>query len=244
MLTIKQPNSQESTKDDELLGENVDKKHIKGLWTAYKSKQFRNRFEKHLIDCGEHKEQAKFKILQFYYNVKDADASGYYSFRLNECKTFDELHTTLSELIERWKKYFKYSWLRDLFFDYLDFLKEIYRTEGSLDGIGANVKNRNYIYRGPTIELTYQDGKIEQLLPYEALKKVVLLIGPEKVAKMDLRITNFRLLVKHQPIDFKFYEKLNHDWWILNRGKRTEQYKVVYVILLYNKHLGIKAELL
>ena len=218
---------------------NVVAPTIEGIWAAFKSVQFRKRFEKRLVDAGERKSQAVFKMQHFYNKVKDADQGGIFRRRLNECKTFEEMSRILTDLFEEWKNNLKYPWVRDLFFGYIDFLRDLYLANGNLD----DTKEDN-LTKSSKIQLTYRDGTVVQLNPIDALKKVVLLIGPERVSQMNLRVIGDKLIVKHKPFNAKYYELIESDWWLLNKGTPKAKYQNIYIMLQRYNSLGIKVKLI
>lgn len=212
---------------------------VEGIWRAFKSVQFRKRYEKRLIDGGERKSQAVFKMQHFYNKVKDADQGGIFHRRLNDCMTFDEMHTILTDLFDAWRNNLKYPWVRDLFFNYLKYLRELYLADGNLD----DSKEKN-LTKSSKIQLTYSDGSVEQLNPLAALTKVVLMIGPDKVSQMNLRILNDKLLMKYKPFNDKYYKQIESDWWILTKGTPKAKYQTLYSILQRYSSLGIKIKLI
>lgn len=217
----------------------IVEKQVDGIWKAFQSIQFRKRFENRLIADGEIKSQAVFKMRHFYNKVRDADNGGIFRRRLNECKTFKEMEIILTDLFEEWKNNLKYIWVRKLFFDYLGFLREIYIAQGNLDD-----SKEDNLTKSSKIQLTYRDGTIVQLNPIDALKKVVLLIGPERVSQMNLRVIGDKLIVKHKPFNAKYYEIIEGDWWLLNKGTPKAKYQNIYIMLQRYNSLGIKAKLL
>lgn len=212
---------------------------VEGIWRAFKSVQFRKRYEKRLIDSGERKSQAVFKMQHFYNKVKDADQGGIFHRRLNECMTFDEMHTILTDLFDAWRNNLKYPWVRDLFFNYLVYLRELYLANGNLD----DSKEKN-LTKSSKIQLTYRNGTVEQLNPLAALLKVVLMVGPDKVSQMNLRIHDDKLLMKYKPFNDKYYKQIKENWWILTKGTPKAKYQTLYSILLRYSSLGIKIKLI
>ena len=217
----------------------VEVPQVEGIWRAFKSVQFRKRYEKRLIDGGERKSQAVFKMQHFYNKVKDADQGGIFHRRLNECMTFDELHTILTDLFDAWRNNLKYPWVRDLFFNYLKYLRELYLANGNLD----DSKEKN-LTKSSKIQLTYRDGTVEQLNPMAALMKVVRMIGPDKVAQMNLRVLGDKLILKYKPFNDKYYKLLEGDWWILTKGTPKAKYQNIYSILQRYSSQGIKIKLI
>lgn len=212
---------------------------VEGIWRAFKSVQFRKRYEKRLIDGGERKPQAVFKMQHFYNKVKDADQGGIFHRRLNDCMTFDEMHAILIDLFNAWRNNLKYPWVRDLFFDYLVYLRELYLANGNLD----DSKEKN-LTKSSKIQLTYRDGTVEQLNPLAALTKVVLMIGPDNVSQMNLRIQDDKLLMKYKPFNDKYYKQIKENWWILTKGTPKAKYQTLYSILQRYSSLGIKIKLI
>ena len=212
---------------------------VEGIWRAFKSVQFRKRFEKRLIDDGERKSQAVFKMQHFYNKVKDADQGGIFHRRLNDCMTFEDMDTILTDLFEAWRNNLKYPWVRDLFFNYLKYLRELYLANGNLD----DSKEKN-LTKSSKIQLTYRNGTVEQLSPLAAVMKVVLMIGPENVVQMNLRILNDKLLMKYKPFNDKYYKQINDNWWILTKGTPKAKYQCLYSILQRYSSLGIKIKLI
>ena len=209
---------------------------VDGIWKAFLSVQFRKRYEKRLIDGGEKKAQAKFKMQHFYNKAKDADAGGIFRRRLNDCKTFDDMQSILTDLFDVWKKNLKYPWVRDLFFEYLDFLRELYLAYGNLD----DTKESN-LTKSSKIQLTYSNGKEEKLMPQEALRKVVIMAGPENVFKMNLKVRNDKMLLRYHIGTGNSYEKIA-DWcWLSTRGEAKIKYRNIKSILQKYNSLGIKA---
>ena len=209
---------------------------VEGIWKAFLSVQFRKRYEKRLINAGEKKAQAKFKMQHFYNKAKDADAGGIFRRRLNDCKTFDDMQSILTDLFEVWKNNLKYPWVRDLFFGYLDFLRELYLANGNLD----DTKESN-LTKSAKIQLTYNDGKEEKLMPQEALRKVVIMAGPENVFKMNLKDRNDKMLLRYHIGTGNSYEKIA-DWcWLSTRGEAKIKYRNIKSILQKYSSLGVKA---
>ena len=209
---------------------------VEGIWKAFLSVQFRKRYEKRLINAGEKKAQAKFKMQHFYNKAKDADAGGIFRRRLNDCKTFDDMQSILTDLFEVWKNNLKYPWVRDLFFGYLDFLRELYLANGNLD----DTKESN-LTKSAKIQLTYNDGKEEKLMPQEALRKVVIMAGPENVFKMNLKVRNDKMLLRYHIGTGNSYEKIA-DWcWLSTRGEAKIKYRNIKSILQKYSSLGVKA---
>ena len=212
---------------------------VQGIWQAFKSVQFRKRYEKRLIDGGERKAQAVFKMQHFYNKVKDADQGGIFHRRLNDCMTFDEMHTILTDLFTAWRNNLKYPWVRDLFFNYLVYLRELYLANGNLDD-----SKENNLTKSSKIQLTYRNGTVEQLNPLAALMKVVLVVGPDKVSEMNLRIQDDKLLMKYKPFNDKYYKQIKENWWILTKGTPKAKYQTLYSILQRYSSLGIKIKLI
>ena len=145
---------------------------------------------------------------------------------------------TSNKYIIPWENNLKYPWVRQLFYDYIDFLRDVYLSKGDLsDNDERNLK------RTSKIRLTYPDGTTEELLTHDALKKVVIIIGPEKVEQMNLRNVNDKLIVKYKPFNARYYEQLEGDWWILTKGKPKSKYQNIY-IMLQRHNVGIKIKLI
>ena len=212
---------------------------VPGIWGAFKSVQFRKRFQNRLVEDGEKMSLAEFKMQHFYNKVKDADEGGVFHKRLRECKTFKECKAIFDDLFNEWGNSLKYPWVRQIFYDYIDFLRDVFLSKGNLDD-----SDENNIKKTSKIQLTYPDGSIESLLPNDALKKIVLIIGPEKVAQMNLLNVNDKLIVKYKPFNARYYEQLEGDWWILNKGKPKSKYQNIYIMLQRHSSLGIKVKLI
>ena len=92
------------------------------------------------------------------------------------------------------------------------------------------------------IKLSLSNGRIEILSHYEALKRVVLLVGLQKVHTLGICIKNNPLLQKLKTNDLIRYEKIAIDWW-LNSELDTRHCFNSIKIILNHYNVGIKAEL-
>ncbi len=225
--------------EPEPVAEQWPRQRVRGLWNAYKSLQFRAKFTTRLVAEGKTKSEANEMMRVFYNKVMDADTAGVFSQRLNACKTFGEMHATLTELFDAWSNNLKYPWVRQLFFDYLSYLRMIYATKGDLD----DSRERN-VRRTSRIELTLPDGFTTQLLPQQALRKVVLLIGPEVVAQKNIRSGSDRLLLNYQPPNMRYYEQVADHWWLCTKGNADFKFKSILIMTKLCRRTDIGARLL
>ena len=129
------------------------------------------------------------------------------------------------------------TWVEDLFYKYIDFLKDIYLGQGSLDD-----SKEDNLKKLSKIELTYPDGHQEVLTPLDALRKAVNLIGPDKVSKMNLKVVNDKLIQHYEPAGNKYFESIGDGWWLNTRGTPKSKYQCVR-IMLSRANLSIIAKL-
>lgn len=213
-------------------------KPIDGIWDAFKSVQFRKRFETRLVSNGMNRFEANKRMNYFFLKVKDADQGGIYRLKLRNCMSFEECHSIIADLFKVWDGNVKYPWVEDLFFKYIEFLKDIYLGQGSLcDSKEDNLKKQS------KIELTFSDGHQEVMNPLDALRKAVEMIGPEKVYQMNLKVVNDKLVQHYEPAGNRYYESIGDGWWLNTKGTPKSKYQCVR-IMLSRANLSIIAKLL
>lgn len=201
-------------------------KPVDGIWDAFKSVQFRKRFETRLVSSGMNRFEANKRMNYFFLKVKDADQGGIYRLKLRNCKTFDDCRSIIADLFKVWAGNVKFPWVEDLFYKYIDFLKDIYLGQGSLDD-----SKEDNLKKLSKIELTFPDGHQEVLSPLDALRKTVELIGPDKVSKMNLKVVNDKLIQHYEPAGNKYFESIGDGWWLNTRGTPKSKYQCVRIML-------------
>lgn len=213
-------------------------KVIEGIWDAYKSVQFRKRFETRLVSNGMNRYEANKRMSYFFLKVKDADQGGIFRMRLRNCRTFEECANILNDLFIAWEGTLKYPWVKDLFFGYIEFLKDIYLGQGSLDD-----SKEDNLKKLSKIELTFPDRHKELMTPLDALRKVVDMIGPDNVSRMNLKIVNDKLIQHYEPAGNRYYEAIGNGWWLNTRGTPRNKYQVIF-IMLNKANIPVKVNLL